>query len=218
MILRVPCRRQFEIRVEEIHDALSKVRVGAVCAALSIGILMLSGCIFAQEASSTPTAGADIFDPAVAEATRSGSRHRRSSQCRIRSGSVRLPGQFLQSADRTTPPGRSAGLTGRLRCGVRTPFTRWSTGRSGSRTNQIYQKAIGGSWRSWPRAYVFRPISPTGPPRIRSLGSLWGVQLRLDDVNDPLLRASIPLVTPATVRSPEPKTPCYSGVETTVSE
>ena len=47
----------------------SKVRVSTMCAALRIGLLILPGCSVAQDVTPTPNSSADIFDPAVAEAT-----------------------------------------------------------------------------------------------------------------------------------------------------
>ncbi len=48
---------------------LSKVRVVAICAALGISFLTASGRSLAQDPSPTSEAGADIFDPAVVDAT-----------------------------------------------------------------------------------------------------------------------------------------------------
>ena len=47
----------------------SKVRLSTVCAALGLGLLMLPGCSVAQDLTPTPNSSADIFDPALAEAT-----------------------------------------------------------------------------------------------------------------------------------------------------
>ena len=48
---------------------LTRVRVVAMSTAFGISIMTLSGGVVAQEVSPTPNAGADIFDPAVVEAT-----------------------------------------------------------------------------------------------------------------------------------------------------
>ena len=168
----------------------------------------------AQDASPTPNAGADIFDPAVAEATpipgvetfevESGDAHH---------GPRRLP---ARSSGRRTARPILAEVRGLRRSGAareRRSFA-WSTGRSGSPINRICQRAIGRPWRQLAEGQQYVLISPYPGLEDPIVASAWGAQLRLDDVNDPRLQAFIARYAG---NGPERGATCDTGVETTVA-
>jgi hypothetical protein len=195
--------------------SLSKVRVVAVCAALSIGILTLSGCVSAQDASPTPTAGAgaDIFDPAVADATP-------------------IPGVetfAVESSAHTTdpvdypqdPPVGGPHDPSWQKCRVYDAPVR--------RENAVHSLEHGAVW------ITYQPDLPEGDretlaslaknqssllvspyPGLEDpvVASAWGAQLRLDDVHDPRLQAFIDRYAG---NGPERGATCDSGAETTLA-
>jgi hypothetical protein len=191
---------------------LSRVRIATMSAAFGIGILTLSGCVLAQEASPTPDAGADIFDPAVAEATP-------------------IPGVEtfeVTSADHTTnpvdypqdPPAGGPHDPSWQRCMVYDAPVR--------NENAVHSQEHGAVWITYQpdlpesdreslaelaegQEYVL--ISPYPELEDLVVASAWGAQLRLDDVNDPRLQAFIERYAG---NGPEGGATCDSGVETTV--
>jgi hypothetical protein len=196
--------------------SLSKVRVVAMSAALCIGTLTLSGYVSAQDASPTPAAdaGADIFDPAVADATP-------------------IPGVetfTIESSAHTTdpvdypqdPPVGGPHDPSWQKCRVYDAPVR--------RENAVHSLEHGAVWITYQpdlpesdrevlaklaEGQRFLLISPYPGLEDPVVASAWGVQLRLDDVNDPLLRAFIDRYAG---NGPESGANCDSGVETTVSE
>jgi hypothetical protein len=179
---------------------------------LGIGILTLSGCVGAQEVSPTPDAGADIFDPAVAEATP-------------------IPGVEtfdVESATHTTdpvdypqnPPVGGPHDPSWQKCAVYDAPLRPE--------NAVHSMEHGAVWITYQpdlpesdqeilanlaegqRYVLISPYPELGDPVV---ASAWGVQLRLDDVNDPRLRAFIDRYAG---NGPERGATCDSGVETTV--
>jgi hypothetical protein len=196
--------------------SLSKVRVVAMSAALCIGTLTLSGCVSAQDASPTPAAGAgaDIFDPAVADATP-------------------IPGVetfAVESSAHTTdpvdypqdPPVGGPHDPSWQKCRVYDAPVR--------RENAVHSLEHGAVWITYQpdlpesdrevlaklaEGQRFLLISPYPGLEDPVVASAWGVQLRLDDVNDPLLGAFIDRYAG---NGPESGANCDSGVETAVSE
>src|SRR5215213_7745156 len=191
----------------------SKVRVSAMCGALGIGLLMLPGCSVAQDASPTPNSSADIFDPALAEATP-------------------IPGVEtfkVESATHTTdptdypqdPPGGGPHDPSWQKCAVYDAPVRPE--------NAVHSMEHGAVW------ITYQPDLPEGdretlaaldknqPSLLVSpypgledpvVASAWGAQLRLDDVHDPRLQAFIDRYAG---NGPERGATCDSGVETTLS-
>jgi hypothetical protein len=190
----------------------SKVRVSAMCAALGIGLLMLPGCSVAQDASPTPDAGTDVFDPAVPEATP-------------------IPGVEtfqVESATHTTdpvdypqdPPVGGPHDPAWQRCMVYDAPVR--------NENAVHSLEHGAVWITYQpdlpesdrevlaklaegqRSVLISPYPGLEDPVV---ASAWGAQLRLDNVNDPRLRAFIARYAG---NGPERGATCDSGVETTV--
>ena len=192
----------------------AKVRVVGLSAALGIGILTVSGCgVVAQDVSPTPGAGADIFDPAVAEATP-------------------IPGVEtfkVESATHTTdpvdypqdPPVGGPHDPSWQKCAVYDAPVR--------NENAVHSMEHGAVW------ITYQPDLPAGDREVLAklaegkrfilispypglqdpvVASAWGVQLRLDDVHDPRLQAFIDRYAG---NGPERGANCDSGVETTVS-
>ena len=161
----------------------------AMCAALGIGLLMLPGCTVARKQVQRRTlVPISSIRPCRKRRRSPGSRRSRSTPRRT----PRMPStirKIRQSAARTTHPGRSAWST-TLRCGTRTPFIPRSTGRSGSRTNQICRERPG-DLASYAEDQPYVLISPYPGLEDPVVASAWGAQLRLDDVNDPRLQAFI---------------------------
>src|SRR5215211_6115647 len=182
-------------------------------AALGIGILTLSGRVVAQDASPTPDAAADIFDPAVAEATP-------------------IPGVEtfeVESATHTTdpvdypqdPPVGGPHNPSWQRCMVYDAPVR--------NENAIHSLEHGAVWITYQpdlpesdretlaklaEGQTAVLISPYPGLENPVVASAWGAQLRLDDVNDPRLQAFIARYAG---NGPERGATCDSGVETTVA-
>jgi hypothetical protein len=191
---------------------LTQVRVVALGTAFSIGILTLSGSVVAQEASPTPDAGADIFDPAVAEATP-------------------IPGVEtfeVDSAAHTTepvdypqdPPAGGPHAPAWQKCAVYDAPVR--------NENAVHSLEHGAVWITYrpdlpesdreilaklaeDQRYVL--ISPYPGLEDPVVASAWGAQLRLDDTSDPRLQAFIDRYAG---NGPEPGANCDSGVERTI--
>jgi hypothetical protein len=191
---------------------LAKVRVVAMSTTLGIGILTLSGCVGAQEASPTPDAGADIFDPAVAEAT----------------PIPEVETFEVESATHTTdpvdypqdPPVGGPHDPSWQKCAVYDAPLRPE--------NAVHSMEHGAVWITYQpdlpesdrealaklaegQEYVL--ISPYPELADPVVASAWGVQLRLDDVSDPRLRAFIDRYAG---NGPERGATCDTGVERTV--
>ena len=193
--------------------SLSKARVVAMCSALSIGLLTVSGSIVAQEASPTPDLSADIFDPAVADATP-------------------IPGVEtfeVESAAHTTdpvdypqdPPAGGPHDPSWQNCAVYDAPVRPE--------NAVHSQEHGAVWITYQpdlpesdreilaalaKDQPYLLISPYPGLENPVVASAWGAQLRLDDVHDPRLQAFIDRYAG---NGPEPGASCDSGVETTVS-
>jgi hypothetical protein len=193
---------------------LPKTHVGAMCAALGIGFLTLSGSILAQDASPTLESGADIFDPAVAEATP-------------------IPGVEtfeVESAAHTTdpveypqdPPAGGPHDPSWQRCAVYDAPVRPE--------NAVHAQEHGAVWITYEpdlpesdreiltqlaenQPYLL--ISPYPGLEDPVVASAWGAQLRLDDVSDPRLPAFIDRYAG---NGPERGATCDTGVETTIDE
>jgi hypothetical protein len=191
----------------------AKVRVVALSGALGIGILMVSGCsVVAQDASPTPDTGADIFNPAVAEATP-------------------IPGVEtfkVESATHTTdpvdypqdPPVGGPHDPSWQKCKVYDAPVR--------NENAVHSMEHGAVWITYQpdlpesdrqvlaklaEGQTAVLISPYPGLKKRVVASAWGAQLRLDDVNDPRLPAFIARYAG---NGPERGATCDSGIETTV--
>jgi hypothetical protein len=182
-------------------------------AALGIGILTLTGCVVAQDATPTPDAGADIFDPAVAEAT----------------PIPEVETFEVESATHTTdpvdypqdPPVGGPHDPSWQKCAVYDAPVRPE--------NAVHSMEHGAVWITYQpdlpesdrevlaklaEGQRFLLISPYPGLEDPVVASAWGAQLRLDDVNDPRLRAFIDRYAG---NGPERGASCDSGVETTVS-
>jgi hypothetical protein len=190
----------------------SKVRVSAMCAALGFGLLILPGCGVAQEASPTPNPSVDIFDPALAAATP-------------------IPGieTFkVESAAHTTdpvdypqdPPVGGPHDPSWQRCKVYDAPVR--------NENAVHSMEHGAVWITYQpdlpendrkglaklaEGQTAVLISPYPGLKNPVVASAWGVQLRLDNVNDLRLKAFIARYGG---NGPERGATCDSGIETTV--
>ena len=191
----------------------STVRLGAMCAAFGIGLLMLPGCSVAQETSPTPNPGGDIFDPSLPEATP-------------------IPGVEtfeVESATHTTdpvdypqdPPAGGPHDPSWQRCMVYDAPVR--------NENAVHSQEHGAVWITYQpdlpesdreiladlaEGQEYLLISPYPELEDPVVASAWGAQLRLDDVNDPRLQAFIDRYAG---NGPERGATCDSGVETTVT-
>jgi len=189
------------------------VRVVAMSAALGIGILTLTGCVVAQDATPTPDAGADIFDPAVAEAT----------------PIPEVETFEVESATHTTdpvdypqdPPVGGPHDPSWQKCAVYDAPVRPE--------NAVHSMEHGAVWITYQpdlpesdrevlaklakrqRSLLISPYPGLEDPVV---ASAWGAQLRLDNVHDPRLQAFIDRYAGI---GPERGATCDSGVETTVS-
>ncbi len=188
---------------------LAKVRVVAMSTALGIGILTLSGCEVPQEASPTPDAGADIFDPAVAEATP-------------------IPGVEtfeVESASHTTdpvdypqdPPAGGPHDPSWQKCAVYDAPVRHE--------NAVHSMEHGAVWITYrpdlpkdqvakirnlaDQSYVLASPYPGLPAPV--VASAWGKQLKLDSANDPRLKQFVSTYRQGP-QTPEPGAPCTGGV------
>ena len=190
----------------------SKVRVSAMRAALGRGLLMVSGCSVAQEASPTPDPGADIFDPTLPEATP-------------------IPGVEtfqVESATHTTdpvdypqaPPVGGPHDPSWQRCMVYDAPVR--------NENAVHSLEHGAVWITYqpdlPESdrEILAKLAEDQPSLLIShypgleepvVASAWGAQLRLDDVNDPRLQAFIDRYAG---NGPERGATCDTGAETTL--
>jgi hypothetical protein len=152
----------------------------------------LPGCGVAQEASPTPNPSVDIFDPALAAATP-------------------IPGieTFkVESATHTTdpvdypqdPPVGGPHDPSWQRCRVYDAPVR--------NENAVHSMEHGAVW------ITYQPDLPKSDGLENPVvASAWGVQLRLDDVNDPRLQAFIARYAG---NGPERGATCDTGIETTV--
>lgn len=191
---------------------LTRVRVVAMSTAFGISIMTLSGGVVAQEVSPTPNAGADIFDPAVVEATP-------------------IPGVEtfeIDSATHTTdpvdypqePPAGGPHDPSWQKCAVYDAPVR--------NENAVHSQEHGAVWITYQpdlpesdreiladlaEGQLYVLISPYPELEDPVVASAWGAQLRVDDVNDPRLQAFIDRYAG---NGPEPGATCDSGVETTI--
>jgi hypothetical protein len=183
-----------------------------VCAGLGICILSLSGCVGAQEASPTPDPSADIFDPAVAEATP-------------------IPGVEtfeVESASHTTepveypqdPPAGGPHDPSWQKCAVYDAPVRSENAVHSQQHGAVwitYQPDLSESDReiltSLAEDQPYLLISPYPGLEEPVVASAWGAQLRLDDASDPRLRAFIDRYAG---NGPERGARCDSGVERTL--
>lgn len=191
---------------------LTRVLVVAMGTAFGISILTLSGYVVAQEVSPTPNAGADIFDPAVVEATP-------------------IPGVEtfeIDSATHTTdpvdypqePPAGGPHDPSWQKCAVYDAPVR--------NENAVHSQEHGAVWITYQpdlpesdreiladlaEGQLYVLISPYPELEDPVVASAWGAQLRVDDVNDPRLQAFIDRYAG---NGPEPGASCDSGVETTI--
>lgn len=191
---------------------LTRVRVVAMSTAFGISIMTLSGGVVAQEVSPTPNAGADIFDPAVVEATP-------------------IPGVEtfeIDSATHTTdpvdypqePPAGGPHDPSWQKCAVYDAPVR--------NENAVHSQEHGAVWITYQpdlpesdreilaelaEGQLYVLISPYPELEDPVVASAWGAQLRVDDVNDPRLQAFIDRYAG---NGPEPGASCDSGVETTI--
>jgi Protein of unknown function (DUF3105) len=191
---------------------LAKVRVVAMSTTLGIGILTLSGCVGVQEAIPTPDAGADIFDPAVAEATPIPG---------VETFEVESATHTRDPVDyRQDPPVGGPHDPSWQKCAVYDAPLR--------RENAVHSMEHGAVWITHQpdlpesdrealaklaegQEYVL--ISPYPELADPVVASAWGVQLRLDDVSDARLRAFIDRYAG---NGPEHGATCDTGVERTV--
>ena len=191
---------------------LTRIRVVAMSTAFGISIMTLSGGVVAQEVSPTPNAGADIFDPAVVEATP-------------------IPGVEtfeIDSATHTTdpvdypqePPAGGPHDPSWQKCAVYDAPVR--------NENAVHSQEHGAVWITYQpdlpesdreilaelaEGQLYVLISPYPELEDPVVASAWGAQLRVDDVNDPRLQAFIDRYAG---NGPEPGASCDSGVETTI--
>ncbi len=188
------------------------VRVVAMCATLVIGFLALSGSVGAQDETPTPDPGSDVFDPAVAEATP-------------------VPGVEtfeVESAAHTTdpvdypqdPPAGGPHDPSWQKCAVYDAPVRPE--------NAVHSQEHGAVWITYQpdlpqsdremlaelaEGQPYLLISPYPGLEDPVVASAWGAQLRVDDADDPRLRAFIERYAG---NGPERGATCDSGVERTV--
>jgi hypothetical protein len=192
---------------------LSRVRIISMSAAFGIGILTLSGCVVAQDASPTPDAGADIFDPAVAEAT---------PIAGVETFEVTSATHTTDPVDYPQdPPVGGPHDPSWQKCMVYDAPVR--------NENAVHSLEHGAVWITYQpdlpesdravlaklaegQRYIL--ISPYPELEDPVVASAWGAQLRVDDANDPRLQAFIDRYAG---HGPEPGANCDSGVETTVA-
>jgi hypothetical protein len=180
--------------------------------ALGFGFLSVTGAVIAQDDTPTPPPSADIFDPAVAEATP-------------------IPGVEtfdVASADHTTqsvdyaqdPPAGGPHDPSWQKCMVYDAPVRPE--------NAVHSQEHGAVWITYQpdlpesdravltelavdQPYVL--ISPYPGLENPVVASAWGAQLRVDEVNDPRLQA---FVERYAGNGPERGATCDTGIETTV--
>jgi hypothetical protein len=189
-----------------------KVRVGAICAALGIGLLMLPGCSVAQEASPTPDPGADIFDPTLSEATPIAG----VETFEVESGTHTTdPVDYPQD-----PPVGGPHHPAWQRCMVYDAPVRNENAVHSLEHGAVwitYQPDLPDSDREFLASLAdgqrYMLISPYPGLEDPVVASAWGAQLRLDNVNDPRLQAFIDRYAG---NGPERGATCDTGVETTL--
>ena len=191
----------------------SRVRVVAMSVALGIGLLTAPGAVIAQDASPTPDPSADIFDPAVAEATP-------------------IPGvETFENTPGThttepvdypqDPPAGGPHDPSWQKCMVYDAPVR--------NENAVHSQEHGAVWITHqpdpPESdrQVLADLAADNPYLLVSpypgledpvVASAWGAQLRLDDVDDPRLQEFIGRYAG---NGPERGATCDTGVETTVT-
>ena len=190
----------------------SRVRVGAMCAALGIVLLMLPGCGVAQDASPTPNPDANIFDPTLPDATP------------ISGVETFEVGSATHTTDPVDypqdPPVGGPHNPSWQRCMVYDAPVR--------NENAVHSLEHGAVWITYQpdlpesdretlaklaEGQTAVLISPYPGLENPVVASAWGAQLRLDDVNDPRLKAFIARYAG---NGPEQGATCDTGIETTV--
>ena len=183
-------------------------------AALGIGFLTVTGTVIAQDATPTPSPSADIFDPAVAEAT---------PIAGVETFEVASADHTTQSVDYPQdPPAGGPHDPSWQKCMVYDAPVRPE--------NVVHSQEHGAVWITYQpdlaesdrealaelavdQPYVL--ISPYPGLEDPVVASAWGAQLRVDDVNDPRLQAFIDRYAG---NGPEPGATCDTGIETTLDE
>ena len=183
-------------------------------ATLGIGFLIVTGPVMAQDATPTPSPGAEISDPAVAEATPTAG---------VETFEVASAAHTSQSVDypRDPPAGGPHDPTWQ-KCAVYDAPVRPE--------NAVHSQEHGAVWITYQpdladsdrealaelavdQPYVL--VSPYPGLEDPVVASAWGAQLRVDDVDDPQLQAFIDRYAG---NGPEPGAPCDTGIETTLDE
>jgi hypothetical protein len=193
---------------------IQKKSLLTMCVAVGFGGLTVTGAVFAQEASPTPDPGADIFDPAVAEAT----------------PIAGVETFEVASADHTTetvdypqdPPAGGPHDPSWQKCAVYDAPVRAE--------NAVHSQEHGAVWITYQpdlaegdrealaELAVDQPyllISPYPELEDPVVASAWGAQLRLDSVDDPRLQE---FVDTYAGNGPERGATCDTGVETMLDE
>jgi hypothetical protein len=193
---------------------IQKKSLLTMCVAVGFGGLTVTGSVFAQEASPTLDPGADIFDPAVAEAT----------------PIAGVETFEVASADHTTetvdypqdPPAGGPHDPSWQKCAVYDAPVRAE--------NAVHSQEHGAVWITYQpdlaegdrealaELAVDQPyllISPYPELEDPVVASAWGAQLRLDSVDDPRLQE---FVDTYAGNGPERGATCDTGVETTLDE
>jgi Protein of unknown function (DUF3105) len=181
-------------------------------AALGIGFLTVTGPVMAQDATPTPSPSADIFDPAVAEAT---------PIAGVETFEVASADHTTQSVDYPQdPPAGGPHDPSWQKCAVYDAPVRPE--------NAVHSQEHGAVWITYQpdlaesdrealaelavdQPYVL--ISPYPGLEDPVVASAWGAQLRVDEVDDPRLQAFIDRYAG---NGPERGATCDTGVETTV--
>lgn len=191
----------------------SRVRVLTMCAALGIGLLTVPGAVVAQDASPTPDPGADIFDPAVVEATPISG---------IETFEVASASHTTDTVDYPQdPPAGGPHDPSWQKCMVYDAPIRNENAVHSQEHGAVWithQPDLPESdWQALADLAVDQPyllISPYPGLDDPIVASAWGAQLRLDDVNDPRLQEFIDRYAG---NGPERGATCDTGVETTVT-
>jgi hypothetical protein len=189
-----------------------KVRVGATCAALGTVLLLVTGCGVAQDASPTPNRAADIFDPTLPDATPiSGVETFEVGSATHTTDAVDYPqdppvgGPHDPSWQRCmvyVAPVRNENAVHSLEHGA--VWITYQPDLPESDRATLAKLAVGQS------ALLISPYPGLENPVV---ASAWGAQLRLDDVNDPRLKAFIDRYAG---NGPERGATCDTGIETTL--
>jgi Protein of unknown function (DUF3105) len=190
----------------------SRVRGSVMCAALGIVLLMLPGCGVAQDSSPTPNTEADIFDPTLPDATP------------ISGVETFEVGSATHTTDPVDypqdPPVGGPHNPSWQRCMVYDAPVR--------NENAVHSLEHGAVWITYQpdlpesdretlaklaEGQTAVLVSPYPGLENPVVASAWGAQLRLDDVNDPRLKAFIARYAG---NGPEQGATCDTGIETTV--